>query len=320
MEQELVNLDGRPYVHLVYHMGQLPTGEHLYIEGMFAISEDARFAMRTDLLESILWEVGIIMLTALLLYPVILKLTKRLSDFSEDLLEAQMDMLQTLGSAIAKRDSDTSAHNFRVTLIAVRIAESMKLSHHDMQCMIKGAFLHDVGKIGISDTILLKPGKLTDEEFDIMKTHVNHGVDILTQNEGLTGTRDAATQRETSRWIDDARDVVAGHHEKFNGTGYPNGVKGQDIPRVARIFAIADVFDALTCRRPYKEPFSYEKSMAIIDESRGSHFDPDVVDAFVPLSEAIYNEISGREDEGLRDELKDITSQYFKAGLQSLKV
>lgn len=171
-----------------------------------------------------------------------------------------------------------------------------------MQALIKGAFLHDVGKIGIRDVILLKPGRLHEDEFRIMKQHVNHGLDI-------TGR---------SPWLRDAAAVVGGHHEKFDGSGYPSGLAGENIPVEARIFAIADVFDALTSRRPYKEPLSYEATMEILEEGGGSHFDPALLDAFRRIAPDLHARYSGREDDGMRQELEALTSRYFAAGTASL--
>ena len=117
-----------------------------------------------------------------------------------------------------------------------------------IRILIKGAFLHDVGKIGIRDNILLKPGRLDEEEFEEMKRHVNHGLDIISK----------------SAWLNEASAVVGSHHEKYEGNGYPAGLKGEAIPVLARIFAIADVFDALTSHRPYKKPLSYEETIDIL--------------------------------------------------------
>ena len=167
-------------------------------------------------------------------------------------------------------------------------------------CLIKGSFLHDVGKIAISDRILLKPGKLTDEETVIMKTHVHHGVDIV----GHYG------------WLKDAADVVRYHHEKYDGSGYEAGLKGHDIPINARIFAVADVFDALTSRRPYKEPLDLETAMRILMESRGSHFDPMLIDAFAGITGSLYGEISGADDKHLEERLDGLIDRYFSTGLQ----
>ena len=128
-----------------------------------------------------------------------------------------------------------------------------------------------MGKIGVSESILLKSGRLTDEEFEVMKKHINHGLDIV----------------ERSVWLEDATDVLGYHQEKYDGRGYGEGLGAEEIPVTARVIAIADVFDALTSKRPYKEPVSVEKSLAIIEEGRGKHFDPAVIDAFTKQKDAI---------------------------------
>jgi HD-GYP domain-containing protein (c-di-GMP phosphodiesterase class II) len=193
--------------------------------------------------------------------------------------------------------------------MAVRLAETLGLDNPSIRKLIMGAYLHDVGKIGTPDNILLKPGKLTDPEFEIMKKHVDHGIDIVSRPDD-----------ETKGWVTDAIEVVAGHHEKFNGKGYPSGISAESIPLVARIFSVADVFDALTCRRPYKEPFPFEKSIGIIMSDKGTSFDPRVVDAFATIAEDLYSKIAGREDERLPEELDDVIRRYFKAGLESLYI
>ena len=140
----------------------------------------------------------------------------------------------------------------------------------------KSTPLHDIGKVGIPDRILLKPGKLTDEEFEIMKRHSMIGGDTL---------KAADIEAGRDSFLAMGRDIAYYHHEKWNGTGYPFKLEGEAIPLCARIAALADVYDALSSRRPYKEPFSHEKSKAIILEGRSSHFDPDVVDAFLAKEE-----------------------------------
>ncbi len=191
------------------------------------------------------------------------------------LLQANVEMLEVLGSAIAKRDSDTSAHNYRVTLLALALAEDAGLDRPALQALVKGSFLHDVGKIGTSDTILLKPGRLDPAEFEIMKQHVLHGTDIV----GGYG------------WLHDALDVVRWHHEKVNGTGYPDGLVGHAIPINARIFALADVFDALTSARPYKKALPFEEALALMARDRGQHFDPELFDRFERLAPDLYRRI-----------------------------
>jgi HD-GYP domain-containing protein (c-di-GMP phosphodiesterase class II) len=322
----VIRIEGRPHVHMAVPVTNLQGEVVAYAEGVFSVSDEALADMRRGLLETIFWVVAIVLATSAILYPVIINLMRRLAKFSEDLLESHLTTIQILGSAIAKRDSDTSAHNFRVTIMAVRVAEVMGLDREVTEKLIKGAFLHDVGKIGISDNILLKPARLDESEFEVMKTHVNHGIDIVTHTEWLkkqikafqSHTDEGVDLLSHMSWLDEATDVVGGHHEKYDGSGYPMGIGGDNIPLVARIFSVADVFDALTCHRPYKEPFSFEKSMGILEEGRGNHFDPLVLDAFTSIADSIYREIAGREDEGLKEELETITKKYFHAGLEVL--
>lgn len=202
---------------------------------------------------------------------------RRLIEFSNDLLDANLDELSLLGSAIAKRDSDTDAHNYRVTLYSVRLAEAIKLDETLMHSLIKGSFLHDVRKIGIRDDILLKQGSLDEEQFSIMKTHVMHGSDIIKQ----------------SAWLKDSLSIVACHHEKFDGSGYPSGLKGDEI--------------------------SLEESLKIMEKGRGSHFDPKLLDAFQTIAPGLYTNIKNREIEDLRQELDALVHTYFSSSMATLQ-
>jgi HD-GYP domain-containing protein (c-di-GMP phosphodiesterase class II) len=231
----------------------LKTADHEttgYFDGIYQVSPDTMAELKNRILLSLLQVVVIIFFTTLAIYPIVLTLNRGLIRRTRDLSRANIGMLKVLGGAIAKRDSETNLHNYRVTLYAIRLAEAVRLKRESIAGLIKGSFLHDVGKIAISDLILLKPGKLTDEERETMKTHVHHGMDII-------GCYD---------WLKDALDVVRCHHEKFDGSGYPAGLQGYDIPIAARIFSLADVFDALTSRRPYKEPLPLEKAAQILKE------------------------------------------------------
>jgi putative two-component system response regulator len=150
--------------------------------------------------------------------------------------------------------------------------------------------LHDIGKVGIPDHILLKPGRLTRDEFEIMKTHAAIGARTMDA---------AASAHPEARFLCMARDIARCHHEKFDGSGYPDGLSGEEIPLCARIVALADVYDALTTRRVYKAALSHEKAVAIIREERGHHFDPDIVDAFEANEErfvAIREQLAEREE------------------------
>jgi len=293
----IYRLEGIPYVLTATPLLGADQKMIAYVQTIFAVSEAALQAAYGSVRRTVLSVIGIVLLTTILIYPSILALTRRLSKLTSHLLDANLETLKVLGSAIAKRDSDTDAHNYRVTLYAVRIAEVMGLEGHTIQRLIKGAFLHDVGKIGVRDAVLLKPGKLTDREYAIMQEHVPPGLDIVTR----------------PRWLRDALDVVGGHHEKYAGDGYHQGLRGEEIPITARIFAVADVFDALTSKRPYKEPFSYQETMDILEEGRRTHFDPGVLDAFTSIAPGLHAELAGREDQGLKDALEVVIQRYFSA-------
>jgi HD-GYP domain-containing protein (c-di-GMP phosphodiesterase class II) len=164
-----------------------------------------------------------------------------------------------------------------------------------MQSLIAGSFLHDVGKIGIPDAILLKPGKLDEREMTIMRTHVEQGEEIVT---GVG-------------WLDGGQAVVASHHEKWNGSGYPRQLDGETIPLAARIFAVADVFDALCSKRPYKEPMSFEAAMAILEKDTGSHFDPAVMAVFRTMASDIFTRLAESSENDARQLLEERVRHHF---------
>jgi len=204
-------------------------------------------------------------------------------------------MMEALGRAIAKRDSDTGAHNYRVAWIAARIAEEMGVEGSAMQSLIAGSFLHDVGKIGIPDAILLKPGRLDETEMAIMRTHVTLGEEIV---RGMG-------------WLDGAHEVVAAHHEKWDGSGYPRGLRAEAIPLAARIFAVADVFDALCSKRPYKEPLPFEQVLVMIQADSGRHFDPAVVSTFCKIADEIRARLVDGSETTARTLLEACIRRHF---------
>jgi HD-GYP domain-containing protein (c-di-GMP phosphodiesterase class II) len=236
------------------------------------------------------------LLCGAVLYPVVVRLSQDNERKTREVLDSHISMMEALGRAIARRDSDTGAHNYRVAWIAARIAECMGLKGAAMQALIAGSFLHDVGKIGIPDAILLKPGKLDEAEFVIMRTHVDQGEAIVT---GMG-------------WLDGANEVVAAHHEKWNGTGYPRQLAGATIPLAARIFAVADVFDALCSKRPYKEPMGFEAAMAILEKDTGSHFDPSVMAVFRPMALEIFDRLANSSENDARQLLEDRIRRHFE--------
>lgn len=199
-----------------------------------------------------------------------------------------------LANLAEARDEDTGEHLERMRLYSRLIAECLhedpmyedKVTLEYVEQIERFSPLHDIGKVGIRDGILLKPGKLTKEEFNEMKKHTTFGAQVL-----MSAERNIAKHGKSLFGM--GIKIAQNHHEKWDGSGYPEGKKGEEIPLCARIVAVADVFDALTSKRPYKEAFTLEKAISIIIEGRGKHFDPRVVDAFMERQDDIvklYNE------------------------------
>lgn len=190
------------------------------------------------------------------------------------LRDTQTKIINKLASAAEFKDQETSKHTKRVGLYSALLAEKYGLSHDDITKIELAAPMHDAGKIGIADKILLKPNKLSDEEFELMKTHTQLGHDLLFDEE--------------NEYLKSAALIALEHHEKWDGSGYPHGKKGEEISIFGRIVAIADVFDALISVRPYKAPWSFEKAYAFIKNNRGTHFDPTLIDLFTENIEKIH--------------------------------
>ena len=273
-----------------------------HTEGFFATTPEEEAAELRRLFEALALAAGAVLLTSALLYPILRGLMRRLARLSITLLDSNLDMLQVVGSAIAKRDSDTDAHNYRVTIYSARIGEALGLGDGMVRSLIKGALLHDVGKIGISDNILLKPGRLDEQEFAVMQQHVKHGLDIVNR----------------SAWLKDAAPIVGGHHEKYDGSGYYAQLRGSDIPLEARIFAVADVFDAVTSHRPYHKPLDFDDAMGLLEAGRAKHFDPEILDAFATIARTLYDTYADRDDEELRRDHAAIVERYYRGDLTEL--
>lgn len=179
----------------------------------------------------------------------------------------EQELLFRMSRAAEFRDPETGAHIQRMANYSSLIAQQLGLSSEEQTLILQAAPMHDVGKIGIPDQILLKPGQLTAEEFSIMKTHTTIGFELL--------------KGSVSTILEAATTIAVSHHEKFDGSGYPYGLTGTAIPLFGRIVAVADVFDALTSERPYKKAWSLEQAADFLCEGRGQHFDPDCLDAFI---------------------------------------
>jgi len=195
--------------------------------------------------------------------------TRELRDRNTELETARLEIIRRLGRAAEYRDNETGMHIIRMSKSCQSLALAAGLGDEFADCILKASPMHDVGKIGIPDDILLKPGKLNPDEWEIMKTHATIGGDIIGEFE--------------SSLMKMARVIALTHHEKWDGTGYPNGLSGEDIPIEGRVSAICDVFDALTSVRPYKEAWPVEDAVAFISEQSGRHFDPELLKTFVNI-------------------------------------
>jgi putative two-component system response regulator len=183
------------------------------------------------------------------------------------LKSSRLHIVQRLGRAAEYKDNETGMHVMRMSRYAQMLALAAGLDAQVAEDLMHAAPMHDIGKIGIPDSILKKPGKLDEAEWEVMKTHAEIGADIIGEH--------------PDRMLTMAREIALSHHEKYDGSGYPHGLAGDKIPLTGRITAVADVFDALTSARPYKQAWSFDKAFAYLLEQRGRHFDPALVDLFV---------------------------------------
>ncbi len=217
------------------------------------------------------------------------EVTKR----SKELAAIQDVTILAMASLAETRDNETGNHILRTKFYVKELAEYLKthprfkdaLTDHAINILYKSAPLHDIGKVGIPDSILLKPGRLTPEEFEVMKTHTMLGRDAITQAESHLGME--------VDFLKFAKEIAYSHQEKWDGSGYPQGLSGDNIPISARLMALADVYDALISRRVYKIGMTHEQAIQIITEGRGTHFDPDITDAFLEINEC-FREIAQR--------------------------
>ncbi len=204
---------------------------------------------------------------------------------TEEVMAIQDVTILAMASLAETRDLETGNHirrtQFYVKALATRLRGHPRFAAHlddgAINMLFKSAPLHDIGKVGIPDRILLKPGRFVPEEFEIMKTHTTLGREAIEHAEHSLGTR--------VEFLTTAKEIAYGHQEKWDGSGYPQGLSGDAIPLSARLMAVADVYDALISRRVYKDGMSHEKAVEIIIEGRGQHFDPDIVDAFLDIQD-----------------------------------
>jgi putative two-component system response regulator len=208
-------------------------------------------------------------ITRLNRYQKLIQERAKLREANAQLLSAYEATIEGWSHALDLRDRETEGHSQRVTQLTIKLAQALGISDENIMHIRRGALLHDVGKIGVPDSILHKPAKLTDEEWTIMRKHPQLAYDMLYLIE----------------YLRPALEIPLNHHEKWDGTGYPHGLKGEEIPLPARLFAVIDVWDALTSDRPYRPAWSQEEALAYIREQAGQHFDPQVVDLFFRIIE-----------------------------------
>lgn len=202
--------------------------------------------------------------------------TAQLQRALQDVEQSYQSTLEALGAAIDLRDKETAGHSRRVCAYSLELARSISVPGSQLENLKRGAYLHDIGKLGIPDAILLKPGPLTPEERKIMQQHVHIGFNLV---KGIP-------------FLEGAAEIVLTHHERFDGHGYPAGLAGEEIPLGGRIFAVVDTFDALTSDRPYQRAVSFERAQNVIRSLAGTQFDPNVVSAFVSTPLEIWAKIA----------------------------
>jgi len=220
---------------------------------------------------------------------------------TQEVVAVQEVTILAMASLAETRDNETGNHirrtQFYVRALAEKLRHRPRFSYFlddnkTIDLLFKSAPLHDIGKVGIPDNVLLKPGRFTEEEFEIMKTHCKLGRDAIVAAEKRLGL--------ALPFLSFAKEIAYSHQEKWEGTGYPEGLSGDDIPISGRLMAVADVYDALICRRVYKEGMPHDKAVEIIMQSKGTHFDPDIVDAFMEIADE-FQEIARRYEDTEHD-------------------
>lgn len=216
------------------------------------------------------------------------------------LQDAYLDIIRRLAVAAEYKDKHTSTHIFRMSRFSAMLARKVELPPGEVELVLHASPMHDVGKIGVADDILLKPGKLSDDEWKIMRQHPTIGSHIMSDS--------------ASSLLQTGEVIAASHHERWDGSGYPNNLAEEDIPLLGRICAIADVFDALTSERPYKEAFPNEKAFEIIDKGKGDHFDPKLADIFLQSTD----EVESIQEEVTKNLKDNGFMREFYTGVSSL--
>jgi len=227
--------------------------------------------------------------TQLSLYNEKRLLDEMVKERTKELDQTRLQIIQRLGRAAEYKDNETGMHVIRMSHYSRLLGLANGMSEDEAELLLNAAPMHDVGKIGIPDGILLKPGKLDHREWEVMKTHAQIGADIIGHHSSVL--------------LSLAREIALTHHEKWDGSGYPNGLKGEEISIHARIVAIADTFDALTTIRPYKHAWLVEDAIALLEKEAGAHFDPELIEKFINIIPEIIE---------IKDKYSEITVEYIE--------
>ncbi len=285
----------------IYHKTAIPvfgSDEKLsgYLTGIYLVSLAESAEIINRFLLSFAICTAAVSLCTLLCYFGFLFMNNHLIRSVGELNRTNIFLIKKLGSALAKSDSQEIDHNARVLLYAMKLAENVKLPLEQRRSLIHGVFLHDIGMLSISPEILVKEDDLDKEELKEIGQHPKEGAELIRK----------------FRWLRNAEKVVRYHHENYDGNGYPDGIKHEKIPMTARIFAIADTFDALTSRRPYKDPLPLDESMAIMEQETGLHFDPVLLSSFLQIAPQLYETITQRNSRELDKDVDRLLKKYLR--------
>ena len=227
-------------------------------------------------------------------------LEERVRERTEELRETQIEIIARLGAAVESREAGTGYCVDRMGVLARRLALAVGMSERDAEQIAHASAMHDIGKIGIPDSVLLKPASLDPTEWELMQTHTTVGASVL------SGSRSALIRL--------AETIALTHHERWDGSGYPFGLRGDKIPVAGRICAICDVFDALCSKRPYKDPWTTDEALAEIERESGKHFDPELVEAFLRIAPELVAEIEEAEAQAAEPAVAH-AEPYFESSL-----
>ena len=267
-----------------------------YITGLYLVSlQDTKKIISRFILSAVLC-VTAITLCAIFSYFGFLFMNNHLIRSIGELNRTTIFLIKKLGQALAKSDCANSDHNFRTLLYALNLAEKTKLPLEQKRTLIHGVFLHDIGMLPISTQVLHKDKELDENERKKLAHH----------------PKDGSVTIKKFRWLRNAEQVIRFHHEKYDGNGYPDGAKHEKIPMVARIFSIADAFDALTSQRPYRDPVSLDESLDIMEMETGLQFDPVLLATFLEIAPELYESISSLDSKGLEKEVDKLLKKYLR--------